>query len=84
MLARPALLALFTRFTFLSAAASADKSITAKEKMDLIMFRTKSFGKYWNFGVQIIDVIGEQNKPFIMVEVSAGLCLLFIKLDLFL
>ncbi|KAM7304250.1 putative serine/threonine protein kinase [Ixodes scapularis] len=53
---------------FSGTAASADKSITAKEKMDLIMFRTKSFGKYWNFGVQIIDVIGEQNKPFIMVE----------------
>ncbi|CAN7993088.1 unnamed protein product, partial [Ixodes hexagonus] len=53
---------------FSGTAASADKSITAKEKMDLIMFRVKSFGKYWNFGVQIIDVVGEQNKPYIMVE----------------
>ncbi|KAK8759831.1 uncharacterized protein LOC144108790 [Amblyomma americanum] len=48
--------------------ASADKSITAKEKMDVIMFRTKSLGKYWSFGINIVDVVGENNKKFFMVE----------------
>lgn len=47
---------------------SADKSITAKEKMDLIMWRTKSLGKYWSFGINVIDVMGENNKKFYMVE----------------
>ncbi|XP_070395914.1 microtubule-associated serine/threonine-protein kinase 3-like [Dermacentor albipictus] len=48
--------------------ASADKSITAKERMDVILFRTKSLGKYWSFGVNIVDVDGENNRRFIMVE----------------
>lgn len=47
--------------------ASADKSITAKERMDVILFRTKSLGKYWSFGINVVDVDGE-NKRFIMVE----------------
>ncbi|XP_072140449.1 uncharacterized protein [Dermacentor andersoni] len=49
--------------------ASADKSITAKERMDVILFRTKSLGKYWSFGVNIVDVDGENNRRFIIVEV---------------
>ncbi|XP_075526832.1 uncharacterized protein LOC142558586 [Dermacentor variabilis] len=48
--------------------ASADKSITAKERMDVILFRTKSLGKYWSFGVNIVDVDGENNRRFIIVE----------------
>ncbi|XP_077528295.1 microtubule-associated serine/threonine-protein kinase 1-like [Haemaphysalis longicornis] len=47
---------------------SADRSITAKEKMDIILFRTKSLGKYWNFGANIIEVFGENNRRFFMVN----------------
>ncbi|KAL1438808.1 hypothetical protein MTO96_047734 [Rhipicephalus appendiculatus] len=48
-------------------AASADKSIMAKERMDVILFRTKSLGKYWSFGIDIVEVMGE-NRRFVMVE----------------
>ncbi|XP_075526577.1 uncharacterized protein LOC142558313 [Dermacentor variabilis] len=47
---------------------SADKSITAKERMDVLLFRTKSLGKYWSFGVNIVEVDGENNRRFYMVE----------------
>ncbi|XP_065296134.1 uncharacterized protein [Dermacentor albipictus] len=47
---------------------SADKSITAKERMDVLLFRTKSLGKYWSFGVNIIEVDGENHRRFFMVE----------------
>lgn len=58
---------------FSGTGASADKSITAKEKMDVIMFRTKSLGKFWSFGITVVDVMGENNKKFFMVEkVKAG------------
>ncbi|KAK8787963.1 hypothetical protein V5799_022266 [Amblyomma americanum] len=50
------------------AGASADKSITAKERMDVILFRVKSLGKYWSFGISIVECIGENNKRFFMVE----------------
>lgn len=53
---------------FSGTGTSADKSITAKEKMDVILFRTKSLGKYWSYGVEIVNVVGEQNKPFFIVE----------------
>ncbi|XP_037502563.1 uncharacterized protein LOC119376986 [Rhipicephalus sanguineus] len=39
----------------------------AKERMDVILFRTKSLGKYWSFGIDIVEVNGE-NRRFIMVE----------------
>nr|XP_037273038.1 uncharacterized protein LOC119164944 [Rhipicephalus microplus] len=48
--------------------ASTDKSITAKEKMDIIMWRTKSLGKFWSFGITVVDVLGENNRKFYMVE----------------
>ncbi|KAH6923188.1 hypothetical protein HPB50_024657 [Hyalomma asiaticum] len=47
---------------------SADKSITAKERMDVILFRTKSLGKYWSFGVNIVEVEGENNRRFFIVD----------------
>ncbi|XP_064458680.1 microtubule-associated serine/threonine-protein kinase 2-like [Ornithodoros turicata] len=49
-------------------AASTDKSITAKEKMDVMLFREKAMGKFWSFGVTLVKVTGEQNKEFFMVE----------------
>ncbi|KAK8759732.1 hypothetical protein V5799_002634 [Amblyomma americanum] len=50
--------------------ASSDKSVTAKERIDVILFRTKSLGKYWSFGVNIVEVEGENNRRFFMVEVT--------------
>lgn len=47
---------------------SGDKSITAKERMDVILFRTKSLGKYWSFGISIVEVNGENNRKFFMVD----------------
>lgn len=49
-------------------AASTDKSITAKEKMDIIMWRTKSLGKFWSFGITVVEVMGENSKKFYMIE----------------
>ncbi|KAH9378204.1 hypothetical protein HPB48_014717 [Haemaphysalis longicornis] len=53
---------------FSGGGAPADKSITAKERMDVILFRTKSLGKYWSFGVDVVEVDGENNRKFFMVE----------------
>lgn len=53
---------------FSAAGPSADKTVTAKERVDVIMFRTKSLGKYWSFGVSIVEVTGENNRRFFMVE----------------
>lgn len=52
--------------------ASADKGIMAKERIDVLMYRTKSLGKYWSFGADIVEVIGENNKKFFMVERVRG------------
>ncbi|XP_075730421.1 uncharacterized protein LOC142772156 isoform X2 [Rhipicephalus microplus] len=48
--------------------ASADKSITAKERQDVLLFRTKYLGKYWSFGISIAEVQGENNRRFFMVD----------------
>ncbi|KAH9374904.1 hypothetical protein HPB48_021333 [Haemaphysalis longicornis] len=45
-----------------------DRSITAKERMDVILYRTKSLGKYWSFGISIVGVEGENNRKFYMVD----------------
>ncbi|KAH9377326.1 uncharacterized protein LOC144146391 [Haemaphysalis longicornis] len=51
----------------------ADKTITAKERMDILLYRTKTFGKYWSFGASIVQVSGEYNRKFYIVEkVTSG------------
>ncbi|KAL1483821.1 hypothetical protein MTO96_032931, partial [Rhipicephalus appendiculatus] len=47
---------------------TADKSITAKERQDVLLFRTKYLGKYWSFGISISQVQGENNRSFFMVD----------------
>ncbi|XP_064458679.1 uncharacterized protein LOC135369014 [Ornithodoros turicata] len=55
--------------TFADAAVTAaDKSITAKEKIDVMLFQEKAMGKFWGFGVTLVKVTGEQNKEFFMVD----------------
>ncbi|XP_077527922.1 uncharacterized protein LOC144139460 [Haemaphysalis longicornis] len=48
--------------------APADMSIFAKEKIDVILFRSKCLGKYWSFGLTIVEVFGESNRKLFMVE----------------
>ncbi|XP_077545030.1 microtubule-associated serine/threonine-protein kinase 3-like [Haemaphysalis longicornis] len=48
--------------------SSADKSILAMERMDVILFRAKALGKFWSFGLTITEVTGENNKKFFVVD----------------
>ncbi|KAH8031299.1 hypothetical protein HPB51_015455 [Rhipicephalus microplus] len=43
-------------------AYSGNKSITAKERQDVLLFRTKYLGKYWSFGISIAEVQGEKQQ----------------------
>ncbi|XP_064458687.1 microtubule-associated serine/threonine-protein kinase 3-like [Ornithodoros turicata] len=45
-----------------------DKSPIAKEKIDVMLFRERTMGKFWGFGVTLCKVLGEQSKPFFLVE----------------
>ncbi|EEC19050.1 serine/threonine protein kinase, putative [Ixodes scapularis] len=40
----------------------------ATEKLDLILFRKKSFGRYWGFGVNLESVVGEGGANFYIVS----------------
>lgn len=40
----------------------------SSEKLDVILFRRRSFGKFWSFGVNLERVLGEGNRYFYMVE----------------
>ncbi|KAH9371902.1 hypothetical protein HPB48_003516 [Haemaphysalis longicornis] len=44
----------------------------ATEKLDLILFRKKSFGRFWSFGVNLEAVTGEGGATFYMVEILVG------------
>ncbi|XP_064457181.1 microtubule-associated serine/threonine-protein kinase 3-like isoform X2 [Ornithodoros turicata] len=40
----------------------------ATERLDLILFRKKSFGRFWNFGVNLEPVTGEGGRNFYIVQ----------------
>ncbi|XP_064457164.1 microtubule-associated serine/threonine-protein kinase 4-like [Ornithodoros turicata] len=40
----------------------------ATEKLDLIVFRKKSFGRFWSFGVNLQQVMGESGQNYFIVE----------------
>ncbi|XP_064487845.1 microtubule-associated serine/threonine-protein kinase 3-like [Ornithodoros turicata] len=55
--------------TLLTSGSNSDlKSRRASEQMDVIIFRKKSFGRYWGFGVNLEHVTGEGGRRFYMVE----------------
>lgn len=44
-----------------------------RERMDILLFRTKTLGKYWSYGVSLVEVTGENKRRFFMVEkVTSG------------
>ncbi|CAN8019698.1 unnamed protein product, partial [Ixodes persulcatus] len=45
-----------------------NESRRATEKLDLILFRKKSFGRYWGFGVNLESVVGEGGANFYIVS----------------
>ncbi|KAH9378260.1 hypothetical protein HPB48_011467 [Haemaphysalis longicornis] len=42
--------------------------VAQRERMDILLFRTKTLGKYWDFGVSLVEVAGENNARFFMVN----------------
>ncbi|XP_077551466.1 uncharacterized protein LOC144165224 [Haemaphysalis longicornis] len=55
-------------FTAFSRSDTLNRSPRATEKLDLILFRKKSFGRFWSFGVNLEAVPGEGGAIFYMVE----------------
>ncbi|XP_040061961.2 uncharacterized protein LOC120836925 [Ixodes scapularis] len=55
-------------FSGYSRSMTATRSRRATEKLDLILFRKKSFGRYWGFGVNLESVVGEGGANFYIVS----------------
>ncbi|KAH9372367.1 hypothetical protein HPB48_000768 [Haemaphysalis longicornis] len=55
-------------FTGFSKTDTPSESRRATEKLDLILFRKKSFGRFWGFGFNLEAVTGEGGATFFMVE----------------
>ncbi|XP_054919010.2 uncharacterized protein [Dermacentor andersoni] len=55
-------------FTGFSKTDTFSRSRRATEKLDLILFRKKSFGRFWSFGVNLEAVTGEGGTTFYIVE----------------
>ncbi|KAH9378198.1 hypothetical protein HPB48_010439 [Haemaphysalis longicornis] len=47
---------------------AAGSPVGLREVTELLLFRTKRFGKYWNFGFSLAEVVGEAKKRFFMVD----------------
>lgn len=56
-------------------AASDTQTARSSEKLDVILFRRRSLGKFWGFGVNLERVKGEGDKFAYMVEVRVLLLL---------
>lgn len=55
-------------YTEYSGSTSNRRSRRASELMDVILFRKKTFGRYWGFGVNLEPVAGEGGHNFYVVE----------------
>ncbi|XP_064458683.1 microtubule-associated serine/threonine-protein kinase 4-like isoform X2 [Ornithodoros turicata] len=51
-----------------TAATSETHTVRSSEKLDVILFRRRSLGKFWSFGVNLERVMGEGERYFYMVE----------------
>lgn len=54
--------------TGLTPSSNDGKSRRAAETVDVILFRKKSFGRFWNFGVNLEPVTGEGGRNFYIVR----------------
>ncbi|KAH7983816.1 hypothetical protein HPB52_014591 [Rhipicephalus sanguineus] len=55
-------------FTGFSKTDTFSRNRRATEKLDLILFRKKSFGRFWSFGLNLEAVTGEGGTNFYIVE----------------
>nr|XP_037276578.1 uncharacterized protein LOC119169649 [Rhipicephalus microplus] len=55
-------------FTGFSKTDTFSRNRRATEKLDVILFRKKSFGRFWSFGVNLEAVTGEGGRNFYVVE----------------
>ncbi|XP_065309619.1 microtubule-associated serine/threonine-protein kinase 3-like isoform X1 [Dermacentor albipictus] len=57
-------------FTGFSKTDTSARSKRVSEKLNLILFRKKSFGRFWSFGVNLEVATGEGGRNFFIVEVG--------------